>query len=105
MGDDMAAVRLGHAGAARRLAAKLEASGQRDAAAELRRYLASQPKPPPSPVYPTGVTTDPGEDQSRTLAVRIAGVGVAHAAGMDAAMGNVYDIIRWFPESDGKAKK
>ena len=105
MGDDMAAVRLGHAGAARRLAAKLEASGQRDAAAELRRYLASQPKPPPPPVYPTGVTTDPGEDQSRTLMVRIAGVGVAHAAGMDAAMGNVYDIIRWFPESDGKAKK
>jgi hypothetical protein len=23
---------------------------------------------------------------------------------MDAGMANVYDIIRWFPETDGKAK-
>jgi hypothetical protein len=25
-------------------------------------------------------------------------------AAMDAGMANVYDIIRWFPETDGKAK-
>jgi len=55
-------------------------------------------------VYASGVATDPGDDPQRTIMVRIAGVAAAHAAAADAAMGNVYDIIRWFPETDGKVK-
>jgi TPR repeat protein len=104
MGDDMEAAALGHEAAARRLADKLAQSGQPGAAEELRRYLAAPRHFPAPPAWPQGVTTDPGEDQSRTIMVRIAGVAVPQAAAMDAAMGNVYDIIRWFPETDGKKK-
>jgi hypothetical protein len=105
MGDDMEAAALGHEGAARRLADKLAKAGQPGAAEELRRYLAAGARQfPAPPAWPQGVATDPGEDQSRTIAVRIGGVAVPQAAAMDAAMANVYDIIRWFPETDGKAK-
>jgi hypothetical protein len=104
LGEDQEAAALGHEAAARRLADKLEKAGYPGAREELRRYLASPRQFPAPPAWPEGVTTDPGEDQSRTIAVRIAGVVVPQAAAMDAAMGNVYDIIRWFPETDGKAK-
>ena len=103
MGEDMQAAALGHEGAARRLAAKLEAAGQRDAAAELRRRIAAGPPPvPPAPAWPQGIATKPPEDFARAVALRVGGVGVAHAAAMDAALANPWDIIRWFPETDGK---
>jgi TPR repeat protein len=105
MGNDIEAAALGHEGAARRLADKLAAAGQPGAAEELRRRLAAGPPPfPPPPAWPQGVSTDPGVDQSRAIAVRIVGVAIPQAAAIDAAMGNVYDIIRWFPETDGKAR-
>lgn len=105
MGDDMEAAALGHEGAARRLADKLAKAGQPGAAEELRRYLAAGARQfPAPPAWPQGVATDPGEDQSRTMVVRIAGVAIAQAAAVDAGMANVYEIIRWFPETDGKAK-
>jgi len=53
----------------------------------------------------SGIALDPGPDQSRTIALRIGGVAVAQSAGMDAGMANVYDIIRWFPETDGRKPK
>jgi TPR repeat protein len=105
MGEDFEAAALGHEGAARRLAAKLEAAGRRDAAAELRRQIAAGPPGfPAPPAFPQGIATDPGDDFSRKVMVRIAGIPVPQAAAHDAGMGNVYDIIRWFPESDGKKK-
>jgi TPR repeat protein len=105
MGNDIEAAALGHEGAARRLADKLAAAGQPGAAEELRRRLAAGPPPfLPPPAWPQGVSTDPGVDQSRAIAVRIVGVAIPQAAAIDAAMGNVYDIIRWFPETDGKAR-
>ena len=105
MGNDIEAAALGHEGAARRLADKLVAAGQPGAAEELRRRLAAGLPPfPPPPAWPQGVSTDPGVDPSRAIAVRIGGVAIPQAAAADAAMGNVYDIIRWFPETDRKAK-
>lgn len=104
LGEDAQAAQLGHVGAARRLAAEMKKKGHPNADEELRRYLADPPKAPPRLAFPTGVVSDPGEDQYRKRVVRIAGVGTAHAAGHDAGMGNVYDIIRWFPPTDGIAK-
>jgi TPR repeat protein len=63
------------------------------------------PKPFPPPEYPSGASNDPGKDPYRETAVRIAGVGTAHAAAVDAAIGNVYDIIRWFPEAAGSGSE
>ena len=103
LGDDVAAAALGHEGAARRLATRMAAAGQPDAAAELRRRLAAGPPQfPPAPVWPQGISTNAGDDQLRTIAVRIAGVGSMQAAAVDAGIANVYDVIRWFPETDGK---
>ena len=105
MGRDMEAAALGHEGAIKRLAAKYAAGGHKEAEAELRAYLKeSQRRMPPPPVLPSGVALDPGPDQSRTIAVRVGGVAAPQGAAMDAGMANVYDIIRWFPETDGKAK-
>jgi TPR repeat protein len=106
MNRDMEAAALGHEGAIKRLSAKYAAGGHKEAEAELRAYLReSQRRMAPPPVLPSGIALDPGPDQSRTIALRIGGVGVAQSAGMDAGMGNVYDIIRWFPETDGRKPK
>ena len=107
LGEDLQAASLGHEGAARRLADKLIKAGQPDTAAELMRNFRDNQRRrlPPPPVHAQGVATDPGDDPRRTIMVRIAGVGVAQAAAADPAIGNVYDIIRWFPETDGKAKR
>ncbi len=59
---------------------------------------------PPVPTWPEGISTDPGEDKQRAMQVRVAAVPVPQAAARDAAIGNVYDIVRWFPETDGKKK-
>ena len=53
------------------------------------------------PGYPT---TAAGEDEARTMFVRGGGVPFTQPAARDAAMADVYDIIRWFPGSDGKPK-
>lgn len=95
-GEDMAAAELGHSRAANRVAARIAASGKPAEAAAFRAQLAAL-RPPPPPVYPSGVDLDPGKDFARDTPVRIAGLGLAEAAAGDAAIANVYDIIRWFP--------
>ena len=42
--------------------------------------------------------------QQRTLQVRSAGAPIPQRAAMDAGLPNVFDVIRWFPETDGKKK-
>jgi len=105
MGKLFEAAALGHEGAARDLALKMAAAGQPGALEELlRRRRAGEMPEPPAPQWESGITLDPGEDQQRTMQVRVAGVATAHAAAANAAFANVYDIIRWFPETDGKKK-
>ena len=48
-------------------------------------------------MWPEGVTTDPGEDQSRTIAIRIAGAGSMQAVGINPMVASPYDVILWFP--------
>ena len=38
------------------------------------------------------------------MVVRVGSVGIAHKAAHDVGQTNVYDIIRWFPETDGRKK-
>jgi len=103
MGRDIEATQLGHEGAARRLAAKLAVQGHPSALADLDRYLAEvRSRFPPPPVYPSGVASDPGTDQFRERAIRVSGVGDMQANAMNAAIASPWDIIRWFPETDGK---
>ncbi len=103
MGNDIEAAALGHEGAARRLADRMAAAGQPGAREELMRYLAAGPRRfPPPPAWPQGISRQAPEDQTRTIAVRIAGVSIPQAAAVDVGMVNVYDIIRWFPETDVK---
>ena len=95
---------MGDERSARIVVEQLANAGHKDAAAELSRRLEEGRKAAPAmPAWPQGINRDLGEDQQRTMAVRIAGVAVPQAAAMDAAMANPYDIIRWFPETDGKA--
>jgi len=103
MGDDARAAMLGHEAAGRRLVAKLDAVGDHQAAAELRRYLAQPPRFPAAPTWPQGITAA-REDEARTMFFRGGGVPLPQPAARDAAMADVYDIIRWFPGSDGKKK-
>ena len=95
---------LGHDGAAKRLAAKLDGKGYPGSREELRRYLAQPRSFPPMPKFPDGIASDAGPDQSRTMAVRVGSVAIAQGAAHDAGQSNVWDIIRWFPETDGKKK-
>jgi hypothetical protein len=105
MGNDAGAAMLGDEAAARRFAAKLDADGQHEAAAQLRRYLAQPPRIPAAPTWPQGIATAAGEDEARSMFHRGGGVPITQpAARDDAAMADVYDIIRWFPGSDGKAQ-
>ena len=104
MGMDQEAAALGHDGAARRLAEKLDGKGYPGSREELRRYLAQPRSFPPPPKFPEGLSRDPGPDQSRTMTVRVGGVAVAQSAAFDANQSNVWDIIRWFPETDGRKK-
>jgi len=104
MGNDAAATMLGHEAAARRFAAKLDADGQHEAAAQLRRYLAQPPRFPAAPTWAQGIATAAGEDESRTMFHRGGGVPLPKPAAADPAIADVYDIIRWFPGSDGKPK-
>jgi len=105
MGRDIEATQLGHEGAARRLAAKLAVQGHPSALADLDRYLAEvRSRFPPPPVYPSGVASDPGTDQFRERAIRVSGVGDMQANAMNAAIASPWDIIRWFPETDGKRR-
>ena len=85
MGMDQEAAMLGHDGAAKRLAAKLDGKGypgSREGAAPLPRV---QPRIfPPPPKFPSGISRDAGPDQSRTMTVRVGGVAVAQSASFDA---------------------
>jgi len=104
MGRHFEAAGLGHEGAARKFAEELTQAGKPEAARELLILFAYQARevPPPPPAWPRGYSLDVGADPVRTIAVRVAGVGSMQAVGIDSAMGNVYDIIRWFPETDSK---
>ena len=103
LGNYMEAAALGHEGAVHALADQAMKSGQPGAREEYLRWLnAPKPKPPAARAWPTGISLDPGEDQQRTMQVRVAGVGSIQAVAANAAIANVYDIIRWFPETDGK---
>jgi TPR repeat protein len=105
MGRDEEASALGHEAATKRWAKK-RSQGNPQAEAYLLA-LAERNKRQlelPPPVFPRGISRDPGPDHTRALAVRVGGVAVAHGAAGDAAIANVYDIIRWFPETDGKKK-
>jgi len=105
MGNYMEAAALGHEGAVHALADQAIKAGQPGAAEEYRRWLhAPKPKPPAARAWPTGISLDPGEDRQRTMQVRAAGVGTAQAVSVNAGVANVYEIIRWFPETDGKGK-
>lgn len=104
MGMDQEAAALGHDGAAKRLAAKLDGKGYPGSREELRRYL-SQPRSfPPPPKFAEGISRDPGPDQGRAMTVRVGAVAIAQGAAVDAGQSNVWDIIRWFPETDGRKK-
>jgi TPR repeat protein len=97
------AAELGHDGAMRKLAEQMaQKAGKPEAASQLYLFIKSRYREPPAPQWPSGFVIDPGEDQSRTMVVRVGGVAQAFAASADAAIGNLYDIIRWFPETDGK---
>lgn len=50
---------------------------------------------PPPPQFATGASSQPNEDKSRTMQVRVAGTGSAQAAGQDAGMGSIYTVIPW----------
>jgi TPR repeat protein len=98
MGRDPEAAALGHEGAARRLAEKMSAAGQPGAAEELRRFLAhAQRQAPPPRAWPEGIATDPGDDPTRTIAIRIAGAGSIQAVAVNPMMASPYDVILWFP--------
>lgn len=105
LGQYMEAALLGHEGALAALAAKLVAEGKAAAVPEVTMKIrAMSERQPPVPTWPEGISTDPGEDKQRAMQVRVAAVPVPQAAARDAAIGNVYDIVRWFPETDGKKK-
>jgi TPR repeat protein len=87
----------GHPEASREAADLLQAMGQREAAQMLRSRAAVPP-----PAWPQGIATRPPEDFTRTVAIRVAGVAVAQRVAIDAGLASVYDIIRWFPETDGR---
>jgi TPR repeat protein len=100
-GRHLEAASFGHEGAARALAAEMAKAGNaREAEEFLRRF--KEPREWPAPrAWPTGMALDPGADPQRALQTRIAGVGSMQAAAADAGMTNLYEIIRWFPETDG----
>ena len=106
MGRYFEAAGLGHEGAARKLAEELTQAGKPEAARELLILFAAQARelPPPAPAWPRGFSLDAGADPARTIAVRVGGVGSMQAVGVDAGMTSPYEIIRWYPETDGKAK-
>jgi TPR repeat protein len=106
MGRYFEAAGLGHEGAARKLAEEMKQAGKPEAARELLVLFAYQAReaPPPPPAWPRGYSLDAGADPARTIAVRVAGVGSVQAVAVDPGMASPYEIIRWFPETDGKAK-
>ena len=104
MGMDQEAAALGHDGAAKRLAAKLDGKGYPGSREDLRRYLAQPREFPPPPKFASGISRDAGPDQGRAMTVRVGAVAIAQGAAHDAGQSNVWDIIRWFPETDGRKK-
>ena len=94
------AAEQGHPEARKEAGELLNAMGRHEEASALGHEGAARQAPPPA--WPQGVSTDPGPDPSRTIAVRVAGVGMAQAVAVDGSMANPYEIIRWFPETDGK---
>ena len=104
LGDMVEAAAYGHAGAQKALAAQLATAGPKEQAELLQRMYGGPPAFPPPPVWPQGIALEAGEDTQRTLQVRSAGTGARHAAAQNAALANIYDIIRWFPETDGKPR-
>ncbi len=104
LGDLVEAMAYGHPRAEKELAARLAAASDAEKAEYLKRMYAAPRGFPPPIVHPAGITRDAGEDRERHMAVRVAGMATAYAAAGDAAIANVYDIVRWFPETDGKPK-
>ncbi len=97
------ATALGHEGAMKKYAEQLAAkAGKPEVAGQIHLFMKSRYRAPPAFPSVSGVATDQDKDFARTVALRVASVATAHAATVDAAIANVYDIIRWFPETDGK---
>ncbi|TAK84829.1 MAG: hypothetical protein EPO20_13390 [Betaproteobacteria bacterium] len=98
------AAQQGHREAARAFADRLAQKGDARRAELFMRAFDEQARAHPIPPWPAGLSLDPGEDEQRKIQTRVAGVGMAQAVGLDAAMGNVYEVIPWIPEIDGKSK-
>jgi TPR repeat protein len=105
MGKHQEAALLGHEGAALALAARATAQGGPAAGAQVLLLMKSMSGKAPVKVdWPQGAATDPGADQQRTMSVRAANVAVPQAATSDASIASVFEVIRWFPETDAKPK-
>jgi len=68
------------------------------------RIQAEASRPIPKPNWPQGIARHPGEDHMRKFALRVAAVPIPQAAAGDAGIANLYDIIPWVPEIDGRKK-
>ncbi|HEX4926400.1 MAG TPA: hypothetical protein VFV74_00220 [Burkholderiales bacterium] len=88
----------GHPQARKEIVALLRSQGRLLEADMFER----QPLPESWHWGPDGISSDPGEDALRSHPLRAGNVGMAQSAAGDAAIANPYEIIRWFPESDGK---
>jgi len=103
-GQDLVAIEFGSAAAARKVAAQLALRGGPDAAAGFLRDFEARERSLQARQWLDGLALEIAEDRMRAIAVRIAGVGSMQAIGVDAALASPYDVIRWFPETDGKPK-
>jgi TPR repeat protein len=107
-GRELEAMELGNEAAARALSAEMAAkSGRPDAAVafmaqflEYQRRMAALPPPPRAEGLTLAVPADP----VRTIAVRVASAGSVQGIGVDPSYASPDDIIRWFPEIDGRKK-
>lgn len=111
-GQDQQAIEFGNMAAARKYAALYpvrrglenpysEGQGGDSGAAFLRR-IEEHERMLAARRWPDGLSLEVPEDSQRKVAIRVAGVGSAQGIGVDAGLANPYEIIRWFPETDGK---
>ncbi len=98
------AAQQGHREAVRAFADRLAQKGYSRRAELFMRAFDEQARARPAPAWPTGLSLDPGEDEQRKIQTRVAGVAMAQAVALDAGIGNVYEVIPWIPEIDGKKK-
>ncbi|HEY5896012.1 MAG TPA: tetratricopeptide repeat protein [Burkholderiales bacterium] len=110
-GKDAEAIELGNAAAARKFALRLqlgypgiysEGRGSPSYAEFMRQFeereraIASRPPPPDGLALEVEVEKPP--------ALRFASAGSVQGIGLDPSFASPYEVIRWFPETDGKPK-